>query len=249
MFLDLSGSTGVAEALGPERSRDLLHAMQTLVEREVTAQRGVVINYMGDGVLAVFGLPKPQSDDAARALTTVESLYRSVAAWVADLPPAVAGSSRFSHWRSFRPGCPFATRFADPSADHRRWRHRQCREPAPRGRKATALPRRRLGRSVRGRNLSAWVGKLGRRDLFAADGSNSRPNGRLADPGSELEQLSIRANRFPCRHPAGSTRGSMDRLVKPGDGDGDGSTDRDSREPSSGIPVRGKGREQNDEGD
>ena len=49
MFLDLSGSTGATEALGPERSRDLLSAMQTLVEREVTAHRGVVINYMGDG--------------------------------------------------------------------------------------------------------------------------------------------------------------------------------------------------------
>jgi adenylate cyclase len=88
MFLDLSGSTGVVEALGPERSRDLLYGMQTLVEREVTAQRGVIINYMGDGVLAVFGLPRPQRDDAARALTTVESLYTSIAAWVADLPPA-----------------------------------------------------------------------------------------------------------------------------------------------------------------
>jgi adenylate cyclase len=88
MFLDLSGSTGVAEALGPERSRDLLYGMQTLVEREVTAHRGIVINYMGDGVLAVFGLPRPQSDDAARALTTVESLYASVGAWVSDLPPA-----------------------------------------------------------------------------------------------------------------------------------------------------------------
>jgi len=88
MFLDLSGSTGVAEALGPERSRDLLHAMQTLVEREVTAQSGVVLNFMGDGVLAVFGLPRPQSDDAARALSAVETLYASVAAWVSDLPPA-----------------------------------------------------------------------------------------------------------------------------------------------------------------
>jgi adenylate cyclase len=88
MFLDLSGSTAVAEALGPELSRDLLHAMQTLVEREVTARRGVVINYMGDGVLAVFGLPSPQSDDPARALATVESLSTSVAAWVAALPPA-----------------------------------------------------------------------------------------------------------------------------------------------------------------
>ena len=44
MFLDLSGSTGVAEALGPERSRDLLSAMQTLVEGEVTSHGGVVIN-------------------------------------------------------------------------------------------------------------------------------------------------------------------------------------------------------------
>jgi adenylate cyclase len=88
MFLDLSGSTAVLEALGPELSRDLLHAMQTLVEREVTAHRGVVINYMGDGVMAIFGLPRPQSDDAERALTTVEYLYTSVAAWVAGLPPA-----------------------------------------------------------------------------------------------------------------------------------------------------------------
>jgi adenylate cyclase len=87
MFLDLYGSTGVAEAVGPERSRDLPNGMQTLVEREVTAHDGVVINYMSDGVLAVFGLPRSRADDAARALTTVESLHKSVAAWVADLPP------------------------------------------------------------------------------------------------------------------------------------------------------------------
>ena len=62
--------------------------MQTLVEREVTAHRGIVISYMGDGVMAVFGLPKPQSDDAARALIAVESLHQSVSAWLADLPPA-----------------------------------------------------------------------------------------------------------------------------------------------------------------
>src|SRR5271155_1832652 len=78
MFLDLSGSTGVAEALGPEWSRDLLSAMQPIVEADVTAHRGIVINYMGDGVLAVFGLPKPQSDDPARALTAAEGLWRSM---------------------------------------------------------------------------------------------------------------------------------------------------------------------------
>jgi adenylate cyclase len=88
MFLDLSESTGVAEALGPEWSRDLLSAMQTTVEREVTAHQGVVINYMGDGVLAVFGLPEPRSDDSARALAAVEALHESMTAWLASLPPA-----------------------------------------------------------------------------------------------------------------------------------------------------------------
>ena len=87
MFLDLSGSTGEAEALGPERPRDLLGAMQTLVEGEVTAHGGVVITYMGDGVLAVFGLPEPRSDDAPRALAAVEALRESMTAWLANLPP------------------------------------------------------------------------------------------------------------------------------------------------------------------
>jgi adenylate cyclase len=89
MFVDLSGSTGVAEALGPEWTRDLFGAMQTLVEGEVTAHGGVVINYMGDGVLAVFGLPKPQTDDAARALAAVEALHGSMTAWLAKLPLAL----------------------------------------------------------------------------------------------------------------------------------------------------------------
>jgi adenylate cyclase len=88
MFLDLSGSTGAAEALGPEGTRELFSGMQTLVEGEVTAHGGVVITYMGDGVLAVFGLPKPRSDDAARALAAVEALRESMAAWLAGLPPA-----------------------------------------------------------------------------------------------------------------------------------------------------------------
>ena len=88
MFLDLTGSTGAAEALGPEGTRDLFSGMQTLVEGEVTAHGGVVITYMGDGVLAVFGLPKPRSDDAARALATVEALRESMTDWLAELPPA-----------------------------------------------------------------------------------------------------------------------------------------------------------------
>jgi adenylate cyclase len=113
MFLDLSGSTGVAEALGPEKTRDLLSAMQTLVEREVTAHRGIVISYMGDGVMAVFGLPKPQSDDAARALAAVESLRQSVSAWLADLMPAARDRLDFRIGLHFGPAV--ASRLGSPT--------------------------------------------------------------------------------------------------------------------------------------
>src|SRR5262249_41020280 len=101
MFLDLTGSTGVAEALGPEWSRDLLSAMQTLGERQVTARAGVVITYRGCGVMGVFGLPKPRSDDAARALAAVEALRESMTAWLAELPPAA------QHRLDFRIGLHF----------------------------------------------------------------------------------------------------------------------------------------------
>jgi adenylate cyclase len=113
MFLDLSGSTAVGEALGPEWSRDLLSAMQTLVEREVTAHGGVVINYMGDGVLAVFGLPKPLSDDAARALAAVEALRESMTAWLAALPPAARDRLDFRIGLHFGPAV--MSRLGSPS--------------------------------------------------------------------------------------------------------------------------------------
>jgi adenylate cyclase len=95
LFLDLSGFTSVAEGLGPEASRELLGDMQSLVEREVTAERGIVLNFMGDGVFAAFGLPEPKGDDAARALIAVERLRSTVAAWVADLPAGAKGRLDF----------------------------------------------------------------------------------------------------------------------------------------------------------
>jgi adenylate cyclase len=103
MFIDLSGFTGVAEALGPEWSRDLLGDMQTLVERNVSAHGGIVVNYMGDGVLAIFGLPRSQADDANRALVAVDSVYRSVAAWLAGLPPVARDRLDFRLGAHFGP--------------------------------------------------------------------------------------------------------------------------------------------------
>jgi adenylate cyclase len=113
MFIDLSGFTRAAETMGPEGSRDLLSDMQTLVEREVSAHQGVVIAYMGDGVLAAFGLPAPRHDDAARALLGVESLRAAVSEWVAGLPAANLDFRIGAHF-----GPAVVSRLGSPSHQH-----------------------------------------------------------------------------------------------------------------------------------
>ena len=86
VFLDLSGFTGLTEALGGQRTRNLLADFQELVEREVTTFGGSVTSFMGDGAMIVFGLPEPRPDDAERALAAVARLHRTVTSWLQTLP-------------------------------------------------------------------------------------------------------------------------------------------------------------------
>ncbi len=88
LFLDLSGYTTVAEALGPQWARDLLASFQAVVERDVVAHGGYVVTFMGDGAMIVFGLPQPAANDAARALAAIMELNESIATWLRTLPPA-----------------------------------------------------------------------------------------------------------------------------------------------------------------
>jgi adenylate cyclase len=87
VFADLSGFTGVSESLGPLWTRELLVALHELIEKATAAQQGLVVDYIGDGAMIVFGLPAPSQDDARRALRAVVQLHDSVSAWLAQLPP------------------------------------------------------------------------------------------------------------------------------------------------------------------
>ena len=68
VFCDLTGSTELGETLDPERLRTLLaryfEAMKAIVERH----GGSVEKFIGDAVMAVFGVPVVHEDDALRAV-------------------------------------------------------------------------------------------------------------------------------------------------------------------------------------
>jgi adenylate cyclase len=88
VFLDLSGFSGVAEALGPQWSHQLLADYQARIERDVVAHGGYVTGFAGDGAMIIFGLPTVSADDASRALRAILQMRQSITAWFAELPPA-----------------------------------------------------------------------------------------------------------------------------------------------------------------
>jgi len=68
LFADLVGFTGRAEASDPEAVREIQRAYFGAAAGEVERYGGTVEKYIGDAVMAIFGVPQAHDDDAERAL-------------------------------------------------------------------------------------------------------------------------------------------------------------------------------------
>ncbi len=68
LFVDLEGSTGLAETHDPAEVVALLNRFFAVVVEVVAAQQGWVNKFEGDAALCVFGAPLPDSDAATHAL-------------------------------------------------------------------------------------------------------------------------------------------------------------------------------------
>ena len=67
LFCDITGSTALGERLDPEALRALLAAYFERMKAIVERHGGTVEKFIGDAVMAVFGVPKLHEDDALRA--------------------------------------------------------------------------------------------------------------------------------------------------------------------------------------
>src|SRR5438128_2731544 len=68
LFADLVDSTGFTQTLDAERAREMLGRFFDAASEELTALRGRPEKFIGDAVMAVFGLPHVHEDDALRAV-------------------------------------------------------------------------------------------------------------------------------------------------------------------------------------
>ena len=76
LFADLVGSTALAGAQDPERTRIVLDRFYDAMAAEIDAAGGTVEKFVGDAVMAAFGAPAALEDHAERALHAALAMHR-----------------------------------------------------------------------------------------------------------------------------------------------------------------------------
>ena len=74
VFADVTGSTELGERLDPERFREVMQAYAQAMREEIEAEGGTVEKFIGDAVMAAFGVPTAHEDDPARALRAAQRM-------------------------------------------------------------------------------------------------------------------------------------------------------------------------------
>src|SRR5579859_1166399 len=80
VFVDLVGSTALAESADPEDVRSRLVPYHDRVRRELERHGGTVEKFIGDAVVAIFGAPIANEDDPERAVSASFAVRDGVAA-------------------------------------------------------------------------------------------------------------------------------------------------------------------------
>jgi class 3 adenylate cyclase/tetratricopeptide (TPR) repeat protein len=79
LFADVADSTGLGERLDPEALRRVMSRYFETTRAVLERHGGTVEKFIGDAVMAVFGIPRLHEDDALRAVRAADELTRAFA--------------------------------------------------------------------------------------------------------------------------------------------------------------------------
>jgi adenylate cyclase len=81
LFADIVGFTRMAERMAPEAVVTMLREFHERMTEEIFACAGTVEKYIGDAILAIFGLPQASAEDAGNALLCADRMLAALDDW------------------------------------------------------------------------------------------------------------------------------------------------------------------------
>jgi class 3 adenylate cyclase len=78
VFCDLKGSTKLGERLDPEALHEVKDRYFAAMAAQITRHGGKIEKYIGDAIMAVFGLPVQHEDDALRAVRAAAGMQAAL---------------------------------------------------------------------------------------------------------------------------------------------------------------------------
>lgn len=78
LFCDVRGFSAISETHGAARTIEWINDVLTELSQCVVDQDGVLVDYVGDELLAMWGAPEAQPDHAARALATANNMMQAI---------------------------------------------------------------------------------------------------------------------------------------------------------------------------
>lgn len=96
LFSDIRGFTSITEKLGAQGTVALLNDYFSLMIEPIQREQGMLDKFIGDAIMAVFGVPVGHEDDADRAVRAAIGMIRDLAAWNVEraargMPPVNIG--------------------------------------------------------------------------------------------------------------------------------------------------------------
>jgi class 3 adenylate cyclase len=81
LFADVVGSTARAEASHPEDVRTVMTSYFEAMAEEIRAEGGTLEKFVGDAIMAVFGVPSAHEDDPVRAVRAARRMLERLRTW------------------------------------------------------------------------------------------------------------------------------------------------------------------------
>jgi len=81
LFSDIRGFTTISEQLGAQGTVALLNEYFTLMVDCIQREEGMLDKFIGDAIMAAFGIPVGHDDDADRAVRTTIAMIKDLNAW------------------------------------------------------------------------------------------------------------------------------------------------------------------------